>query len=216
MAENIDSIDKGFKVLSEQPSNLNEHFPSIKIYAQQCSRIAQLGCSDMLSCWPLLSGLKQSSGKGDKKLVCFDKNSEPENFQNIKRIAKTEGVKMFFVQEDALKLTLQPVDMLVIDTFHAYIQLKTELERHHKSVEKFIAILNTSIDAETSELVRMFYFYDIDKICAELACNHADVCKGLAPAIEDFLASHGDTWKVHKSFDNNNGLVVLQRISIAK
>jgi hypothetical protein len=208
---NIDSIDSGYNAFLDKPSNVNEHFPALKIYAQQCAKVAQFGCSDMLSCWPLLHGMSKSGeSSGERKLVCFDKGGEPEGFQNLKKMSRIAGVKLYFIQQDTLKLDLQPVDMLLIDTFHTYVQLKRELERHHDNVQKYIAILNTSIDDETSELVRMFYFYDIDAICKDLSCSHADVCKGLAPAINEFIAEH-PTWKIHKSFANNNGLVVLQR-----
>lgn len=209
----IDTIDDGFKMFSEQPSNLNEHFPALKIYAQQCATIAQFGCSDLLSCWPLLQGLVCSSAS-EKKLVCFDKNTEPEPFAGLKRVAKKQGVRMVYVCGSTLSVDLtQPVDMLLIDTFHAYAQLKRELERHHHNVRKYIAILNTSVDADTSELVRLFYYYDIDQTCKDIGCSHADVCKGLAPAIEDFLSANSTEWKTHKTFENNNGLVVLQRVT---
>lgn len=198
-------------MFAEQPSNLNEHFPALKIYAQQCSSVAQFGCSDMLSCWPLLHGMSAAKA-GDRKLVCFDKNKEPENFGLLKKLAKKDNVRLVFVHGDTLSTELKPVDMLLIDTFHSYAQLYKELVQHAPKVRKYIAILNTSIDAENSELVRLFYFYDIDQVCKELQCTHKEVCTGLAPAIDAFLQEHGETWKIHKTFENNNGLVVLQRV----
>ena len=119
---------------------------------------------------------------------------------------------MKFVRGNSLDLKLRKTDMLLIDTFHACPQLQRELLRHEASVDKFIAILNTSVDGELSELVRMFYHYDIDKVCAQLNTTHKEVCKGLRPAIDAFLQAQRGVWEIAEDHANNNGLVVLSRV----
>ena len=43
-----------------------------------------------------------------------------------------------------------PVDLLFIDTFHVYGQLKRELARFEGQVRRYIAMHDTEVDAEVS------------------------------------------------------------------
>jgi hypothetical protein len=38
-----------------------------------------------------------------------------------------------------------------------------------------------------------------------------EICKGLWPAIEEFLKEHPE-WRIEKRYTNNNGLTILTRV----
>lgn len=209
----IDTLDAGYAHLSATATNCNEHFETLREYAARCKSATELGCSEMLTCWALAKGLSQNGGTG-ASLTCVDAKPAPAGFDNVASLVQSSGgVKMKFVQGDCLKLKLPQTDMLLIDTFHTYPQLKKELERHSGNVGRYIAILNTEVDGQTSELVRLFYMYDIDETCARLGgCSHKDICKGLMPAIREFVQDSKGAWGIARQFANNNGLVILERL----
>jgi hypothetical protein len=206
------TIQEVYDHYANTPSNCNEHFETLRKYASKCKSVIELGCSDMITTWAMAKGLSDGTGSASATwLTCVDIRAAPQNFDKAAAIAKSSGnVKMKFIQGDALKIKLPHTDMLLIDTFHSYPQLKKELEKHSSIVNKYIAILNTEVDADTSELVRMFFCYNIDEVCDHLKCTHEEVCKGLKPAIDEFLENQ-TTWVKVEQHTNNNGLVILER-----
>ena len=206
----ISSIDTGYTHFLNTPGNMNEHFPLISQFAKECTHVTELGAGELVSCWALLHGLKKSTTGAKKELVCVDVKEANENFDRVASIASESGVKMKFIRGNSLDIKLRRTDLLLIDTFHAYPQLKKELLRHESSVEKYIIILNSTVDGELSELVRLFYHYDIDSLCQELRCTHKQVCTGLRQAIDEFARDHA-SWEIAKDRPNNNGMVILRR-----
>ena len=207
----ISNISSGYNHFASTPGNMNEHFPMLSKYAEECSHVTELGSGELTSCWALLNGLKHSRLSSKKELVCVDIAPANENFDKVAMLAQEGGIKMKFVRGNSLDVKLRKTDMLLIDTFHAYPQLKKELARHESSVEKYIVVLNTVVDGELSELVRMFYLYDIDQICGDMRCTHADICKGLRPAIDEFISDSGRGWEIVEDCANNNGMIVMRR-----
>jgi hypothetical protein len=205
----ISSIETGYTHFCTTPGNMHEHIPVLSRYAARCSHATDLGSGELTSCWALLHGLKHSASSNKKELVCVDTKLVHDSFDRVASIASQDGVKMSYIKGNSLEIKLKKTDMLLIDTFHAYPQLKKELARHESNVDKYIAILNTTVDGEMSELVRMFYYYDIDAICTDLRCTHKEVCMGLRPAIDEFLQN--GRWIMVEDLSNNNGLIVLER-----
>jgi hypothetical protein len=206
----IDAVETGFEHFRKQEHNMNEHYDMLRHYAGQCSNITEFGASEsMTSTWPLLAGLKDNPATRTE-LTSFDRTPIPTSFSGMQALASNEGTKLRFIQGNTLNVKIQPTNMLLIDTFHAYPQLKKELERHHKKVDKFIAILNTDVDGEHSEVVRLYYCYDFDTCMSELQCTQADLCKGLRPAIDEFIDNHPE-WECCETCTNNNGLMILKR-----
>jgi hypothetical protein len=210
-AMSISSIDTGYTHFSTTPGNMHEHFPLLSQYTEQCSHVTELGSGELTSCWALLHGLKRSKVSAKKELVCVDIKPAHESFDKVSAISSEGGVKMKFIRGNSLDVKMRKTDMLLIDTFHAYPQLKKELAKHEGVVDKYIAILNTAVDGEMSELVRMFYYYDIDAVCADLRCTHKEVCLGLRPAIDEFLLGSAGEWEIAEDLANNNGLIILKR-----
>ena len=86
-------------------------------------------------------------------------------------------------------MEIEPTDLLFIDTFHVYQQLRRELELHADRVRRFIALHDTTTFGETGE---------------------HESSRGLWPAIVEFLAGSSQ-WRVAARYHNNNGLTILER-----
>jgi hypothetical protein len=100
---------------------------------------------------------------------------------------------------------MEPCDLLFIDTWHCYLQLKKELTRHHSKVNKYIILHDTVSYANVDE-----------KSADEMGVlNHIEtnLPKGLWSAVEEFLYENKN-WVVWEKKPNNNGLTILKRTDI--
>jgi hypothetical protein len=84
------------------------------------------------------------------------------------------------------------------------------------SVETELAIhkLNYFLNTSIPQLKTMHnIYYNIDTLCEKLNCTHTEICKGLKPAISEFLENNSHSWVLDYTTPDNNGLVVLKRIA---
>ena len=173
-----------YKDRLETPSDINEHLPTLKRYASQCEHITEMGVRSCVSTFAFLMGKP-------KKLVSID--IDPlENWgievASMEVVASEYGTEFQFILDDTTKITIEPTDLLFLDTWHVYEQVKKELELHAKFVKKFIIFHDTT----------SFEFFGMD--------GHV----GIWPAIEEFLEENKQ-WYIFERFQNNNGLTVLKR-----
>jgi hypothetical protein len=206
----LNNVADAYTHFLNNQTNVHEHYAVIRALARECESVTELGADDFFSAWPLLKGMSDNGDAKRREYVAVDRKPCSETFDKIKQMALQDAIRMQYIQGSSLNVKIQDTDLLLIDTFHAYPQLKKELERHHKRARKYIVLLNTETDGEHSELVRLYYYYDIDKMMDELACSEADICVGLKPAIAEFLVAHHE-WGVHAEYKNNNGMIVLKR-----
>lgn len=171
-----------YKTLCEHPSDINEHLPTLKKYAEMCDHVTEMGVRTIVSTWALLAGKP-------KKLISIDINEI--DCSNVKQAAG-RTTDFSFVRGNTLEMEIEDTDLLFIDTYHNYDQLKIELERHSGKARKYIILHDTTTFGEVGES------YDgIQR-------------RGLWPAVTEFLDSTTE-WKIEEKFDNNNGLTVLSR-----
>lgn len=164
------------------PSNINEHLPTINRYTKKCSHVTELGVSEGCSTRAFLVE--------DVVLRSYDivKNS---TVQSLFEYATNIGKDVKYTIADVNTIELEETDLLFIDTWHAYDQLKNELAMHSGKVRKYIIMHDT----------QTFGTQDEDGVGK----------KGLLPAIMEFLISNRD-WQLLEHYKNNNGLTVLGRI----
>lgn len=166
----------------ETPSDIHEHLPTLQRYASQSKVVAELGVRWVVSTWAFLNSTAE-------RVYSYDVKEYPE-VEECRKVCAEEGKHWEFVLESSLTATLPPdVDMLFVDTLHNYMQVKLELERHADSVRKYIAFHDT------------FAFRTVGM----------DSGEGIYKAIEEFMAGHPEWKKVYET-DNNNGLMVIQRV----
>ena len=186
-------------------SDINEHLPTLYKYAKECSHITECGVRDVVSSYAFAWAIV---GKPGATIIQIDpyKSDLIERFQDI---CEMYPLTPLFYEQSDLECPLEKTDLLFIDTWHIYGQLKRELARWHAYVTKYIILHDTTVDGEIGESIRNER--NIDEEMMKSGFSREDICKGLWPAVEEFLESHPE-WHLKERFINNNGLTVLERI----
>lgn len=181
----INLEEKIYKI-TNTPSDINEHIPTLIKYGKECEHITEMGVRWITSTWAFLYA-------NPKELCSYD-IYDPINWgadiNEVYKIADQNNVKFNFYLSDVTKISITPTDLLFIDTWHVYDQLKVELNLHSQHAKKYIILHDTESFKYKGE---------------------SENYKGLWYAIEEFLeANH--CWKIHEHFSNNNGLTILKRL----
>lgn len=175
------TIEQMYIEKSKEPSDINEHLSALYEFAKQSKTITEFGVRNVVSTWAFAHAHPE-------RLLCVDIVRQPE-VSMLLEICKHENQNIEFRQENTLTNNIEPTDLLFIDTWHSYEQLKKELERHHSNVNKFIIMHDTvtfgNRDQEGSG-------------------------QGLRPAIKEFLDNHND-WYEWGTYTNNNGLTIIAK-----
>jgi hypothetical protein len=188
----MEEILNKFRTLCEQTSDINEHLPILKKYAQECSHITEMGTRYIVSTWAFAAAKP-------KKIVCYDIlrnldiNFFNKNLQEIKKETEKNKIIFEFKKENVLDIEIEETDLLFIDTYHVYEQLKEELRLHADKVKKYIIFHDTTTFGEFGETF--------------LVPN----TKGIWFAIEEFLNKNNE-WVIDARLTNNNGLTILKKI----
>lgn len=176
----------------QQPSDINEHLPTLYEYAKKCKTIAEMGVRHVTSSYAF------AAAKPDK-LLCLDIDHNHYVDEFIKE-CKEENINATFVCASSLEYTLDDqYDMLFIDTLHTFDQLTKELEKHHSYIKKYILFHDTIFWGHKNE-------NPIDSSDTGERGNNV----GLVPALRNFLRAHPE-WKEICTYTNNNGLTVIEK-----
>jgi hypothetical protein len=119
-------------------------------------------------------------------MVSYDINLMPPDLMDTIRAE----IPFIFHQRDVLTVDIEPTDLLFIDTLHTYHQLCRELILHAWAVHRYIILHDTVTFGTTGEDGRI---------------------PGLRAAIYDGLGER--KWRAIRDDQNNNGLMVMERIS---
>jgi hypothetical protein len=178
------------------PSDINEHIPIFIEYASECDHITEMGVRAITSTWAFL-------GAAPKKLISYDMEDPSHygsNIQVVYDVAAQYGLNFEFKQADVLKIEIEETDLLFLDTWHAYDQLKAELDLHSPKAKKYIIMHDTTSYESRDEPLTSENTFEGEKSTG----------KGLWPAITEFLEEN-DGWVLHKRYTNNNGITILKR-----
>jgi hypothetical protein len=193
----IHNLEQLVNQLHRTPSDINEHMPTIIKYGNQCETITEMGVRGIFSTWGWLAC-------APKKLTCYDIHDPSKwggDIQSVYDTAVAYGLNFEFKIADVLKVEIEETDLLFIDTWHAYDQLKQELKLHSNKVKKYICFHDTT----------SYEFVDESK-GHENTWEGQSSGKGIWPAIEEFLDENKDTWILKERFKNNNGFTIIERI----
>ena len=183
--------------LHQTPSDINEHIPTLVEYGSECETITEMGVRTITSTWAFL-------GCAPKSLISYDIQDPSKwgaNIQDVYDTAKSYGLNFEFRKENVLKIEIEETDLLFLDTWHAYDQLKAELRLHSNKAKKYIIMHDTTS-----------YEFRDEPLTSENAWEgELDFGRGLWAAIEEFLES-SEEWILHKRYTNNNGLTILKRV----
>jgi len=174
-----------YESLVNNPSDINEHLPTLKGYAEECDHVTEMGVRWACSTWAFLYA-------GPKVLVSYD-IEDPVRWgvdtNRMREMAAIIGVDFRFVRANVLETEMEETDFLFLDTWHVYHQVKEELRLHASKVKKYIAFHDTVSFGVVGE-------------------SHGH--EGINRAISEFLTENSE-WKVEREFLNNNGLLVIKR-----
>jgi GT2 family glycosyltransferase/Flp pilus assembly protein TadD len=130
-----------YDVACREPSDVNEHLPTLYALAKECEHVTELGTRGAVSTTALLYAQP-------KKLVCYDRVKCPP----VDKLAALAGETEFvFHQDDVLWVTIEETDLLFIDTWHVYEQLSEELRLHASAARKYVVLHDTTTFGEQGE-----------------------------------------------------------------
>lgn len=175
-------VSAQFTKVAALSTDMVGHMAVIKSYAEQSQSAVEFGVHDCTSTWALMAGHPQ-------RLTSYDIVRLPE-VNLVEQLAVNSGTEFKFVLGSSLEAQLDFTDLLFIDSYHSYEQLKQELQLHAGKIRKFILMHDTTI----------FEFTD-----------QTYSGRGLWPAVAEFLAEHPE-WRVKERFTHCHGLTVLERL----
>lgn len=177
-------LQSRYATLASTPSDIYQHMPTLKRYAEQCNHVTELGVRTIVSTWAWLEARVPT-------IRCYDLNDPPADaLSEVTTYASESGLDFTFTRADVLQTQLEPTELLFIDTWHVYPQLTEELRLHGEVASKFMIFHDTTLYAHIGE---------------------DGSPRGLKDALDEFLFLT-DSWKIREIFTNNNGLTVLERI----
>jgi hypothetical protein len=213
-------LEAKYITLCNTSSDINEHLPTLKAYAQECSSVFETGVRGVISSYALLYGLVENKNITDK--VIFLNDIHDCNIVEFKKLAEANYVSVKYQWINNLELEFLPnetFDLTFIDTWHVYGQLKRELEKFSKITNKYIIMHDTEIDGIEGETKRLYGMYNdlyvnnnLDGLVNRTKIPKHEILKGIIPAIDEFL-SVNKNWILDKQYKNNNGLTILKRIA---
>jgi hypothetical protein len=208
-------IQDKYTSLCSKPSDINEHLPTLFEYAKECNSVFETGVRGVVSSWALLFGLLMNNNNQKKTFLMND--IDPCELDEIFNIAKELNIDIAFKLENNLLIDFKETekyDLTFIDTFHVYPQLIRELNKFSQVTNKYIIMHDTTVDEFEGELIRNCGGYNsnrIDETSKNTGFSPEDLCKGLRPAIEEFLINNKN-WQIKEVFTNNNGLTILEKL----
>jgi hypothetical protein len=207
----MNKLEKIVNLMYEYPSDINEHIPTLIKYGSECDSITEMGVRWITSTWAFL-------GCAPKKLVSYDMRNPStwdiggngenstiisrgyNSIQEVYDTAAEFNLNFKFIQANVLDIEIEETDLLFLDTWHAYKQLKAELELHSSKVKKYIVFHDTTTYANIDET-------NYEELGPEWKAEGIGIWK----AIEEFLQNNPQ-WKLEKRYMNNNGLTIIKRI----
>ena len=202
----MSELEQAYENAKNISSDINEHLPTLRRLAEKCDAVTEMGVRWACASYALFAAKPKKMRSYDLHAVAFFGGNQPL-FDRC-----SEAVKDYaFIAGNTLLEEIDETDMLFIDTLHSYRQLSAELKLHSGKVKKWIVFHDTVSFAHHDEGdVRMDLLNESAKSVVE---SFSSEKKGLVPAVQDFVANSGGTWRVKETWENNNGLTVLERVS---
>lgn len=163
------------------PSDINEHLPILKEYAEKCNHVTELGtrCGN--------SAVAFMAAK-PKTFITYDVANNAR-IDYLKMIAEDNLINFTFILGDVLKLEIEETDLLFIDTNHHKEQCEIELQLHPDKARKYII------------------FHDVSTFWEKGQGGGG----GLRYAIEPFMQNHPEWKQVYRTAKNNGLLILERK-----
>ena len=189
------NINDIYVSLCKTPSDINEHLSKLKEIVEKYKHITEFGVRGAVSTWALLAGKPTT-------LISYDIGHIDTEY--LSALSKLENINFIFKQNNTCLIEIEETDVLFIDTLHTYKQLKTELTLHHNKVKHCI-IMHDTFAYGTTDMINC---YSVNGPYA----NIHDNVYGLQSAINEFLLEQPNWKKIYET-NNNNGLVIIEKLN---
>lgn len=186
-------------------SDIYMHLPILYEYAKKCEHVTEMGARTGDSTKAFLFA-------NPGKFISYDyqyENPEPHFESAVKSLisvfegAQQQGINCQYIGADVLTIEIEETDLLFIDTWHCYDQLKRELELHAGKVRKYIAFHDTFTYGEDGE-----GYPHLDPNHPQK--DNLDGTGGIRLAIDEFLQSNPE-WEIEYETEKNNGLMIISK-----
>jgi hypothetical protein len=213
----MDILIKKFRTMCNTASDINEHLPVLFRYAKQCNSALELGVRGCVSSWAISAGLLENKNGIRKKI--FMNDSRECQIGELIDVLEPLNIDIKYEWKNDLEIEFdadEKYDMVFIDTWHVYGQIKRELEKFSSIATKFIIMHDTTVDEVDGETLREYgynyqqAFIRATELATETGIPRDEILKGMWYGIEEFLANHPE-WYIKQRFFNNNGLMILAR-----
>jgi hypothetical protein len=175
-----------FQLACKCESDINEHLPKLREYAEKCEHITECGTRYGNSSVAFMRAYP-------KKFISYECQHN-DKIDYLKMLAKDCGINAEFKTDNFVEIEIEETDLLFIDTNHNKEQCEIELRMHSDKARKYII------------------FHDTETFWNRGQGWWEEMGHGLKDAIEPFLENNKDKWKIAERFTNNNGLMILERI----
>ena len=197
-----------YTLLSSEPSDINEHLPTLYKYANECDSVFETGVRGCVSSWAFLYGLLNENSSPNKKNF-FLNDIDCCYIDELLSVSKNFDIDVHYEWKNNLLLELNKnYDITFIDTWHIYGKLKRELDKFSKTTNKYIIMHDTTVDEIYGETIRLGL--DAKEQSKKSGFSVEEINKGLWPAVTEFLENNPE-WYIKERFTNNNGLTILAR-----
>lgn len=200
-------IKMAYEYVLRTPSDINQLLPTLHKYAQECEHVTEMGARGGRSTITFIHANPTKFVSYDYQYANPEKHLA-EEVNTLKQFideCKQLGRDVSYIGADVLSVEIEETDLLFIDTWHVYQQLKEELRLHAGKVRKYLAFH----DIETFGVVGEGYPTDDDNHPRRHEYDESNT--GIYKAIEEFLQQHPE-WVVEYETKINNGLLILKKI----
>jgi len=205
---NLKKIYDYYASLSIWECDIGEHMPVLKQLGKECPTVVEIGLGLVISTWGLLQGLSENSALHRSYLGIDIAMPPSDNLQLAKDEAERCNISFRFQRVNDLHLqSLEPADLLFIDSMHTYCHLTYELETFSPYIQKYIAMHDTSEPWGDRDDAEYYGNY------SEYPSHYDRSKKGLWPAVVDFLTRHPE-WELEKRYLNCHGFTILKRVVV--
>lgn len=174
-------INYEYHLVCRGPSDINEHLPILKQYAEKCDHVTELGTRFGNSAIAFLAAKT-------KKFITYDV-AHNDRIDYLKKIAKWNDINFEIKIENPT--SIEKTDLLFIDTNHHVEQCSLELKLHADNVNKYIIFHDTTTFWEKGQ-------------------GH-EQGGGLKYAIEPFLENHKEWKEIYRAHNNNGLLILERK-----
>lgn len=177
----------------------------LREYGSKCESVLEFGTRGGLNAIALMQALIDKKSTFRPRYVGVDL-VEDDSINRIVEIANKLGISFQFWKGHSFDFPPFEADCFLWDTFHCAGSLSNDLNKVSQFIHKYIIVVGTKVDGNTSEAVRRSL--DLELVSKELRIPISETGKGLNSAIDEFLKANS-FWKIAKV---TGDITILERL----